>query len=87
MTDEVRDGAMFELPEQTQEVRIGAREFAQEFVIEGATERDHSHRYPKEIVRIAIEFHQMNTSYQTELSKMPRQMAAIADSGICFGTP
>ncbi|MEC7983785.1 MAG: acyl-CoA dehydrogenase family protein, partial [Myxococcota bacterium] len=55
MTDEVRDGAMFELPEQTQEVRIGAREFAQEFVIEGATERDQSHRFPKEIVQMMAE--------------------------------
>jgi alkylation response protein AidB-like acyl-CoA dehydrogenase len=42
---------MFELPEETKEMRDAAREFAKEFVADGAAERDLSHEYPEDIVK------------------------------------
>jgi alkylation response protein AidB-like acyl-CoA dehydrogenase len=43
--------AMFELPEDVQEIRKLAREFARGEVLPGATERDRSHRFPAELVQ------------------------------------
>ncbi len=42
---------MFELPEDVQEIRKLAREFARGEVLPGATERDRSHRFPAELVQ------------------------------------
>ena len=42
---------MFELPEETKEMRDAAREFAEEFIAEGAAERDLSHEFPADIVK------------------------------------
>ena len=42
---------MFELPEETKEMRDAAREFAEEFIAEGAAERDLSHEFPAAIVK------------------------------------
>ena len=42
---------MFELPEETKEMREAAREFAKEFVAPGAAERDLSHKFPADIVQ------------------------------------
>ena len=46
---------MFELPEDTKDIQKHAREFAQEFVAEGAAERDLSHEFPAEIVNMMAE--------------------------------
>ena len=46
---------MFELPEDTKEIQSAARDFAQEFVAEGAAERDLSHEFPAEIVNMMAE--------------------------------
>ena len=55
-SESVRDGAaMFNLPELTQEIRMMAREFAQEFVLPGAMERDATHEYPTELVAAMAE--------------------------------
>ena len=42
---------MFELPEDTKDIQMAAKEFAQDFVAEGASERDLSHEFPKDIVK------------------------------------
>ena len=42
--------AMFELPEEVQEIRQFAREIAEESILPGAAERDLSHEYPAEII-------------------------------------
>jgi len=41
---------MFELPEETQDIRQAAKDFALEYVLEGAKERDLSHEFPADIV-------------------------------------
>lgn len=41
---------MFQLPEETKEIQAMAREFAQEYIMEGAAERDRTHEFPAEIV-------------------------------------
>lgn len=46
---------MFQLPEQTKEIQAMAKEFAQEYVLEGAAERDRTHEYPEEIVEAMAE--------------------------------
>ena len=43
---------MFQLPEQTLEIQQAAKEFAQDYVLQGAKERDLSHEYPSEIVEM-----------------------------------
>ena len=43
---------MFQLPEQTLEIQSAAREFARDYVLAGAKERDLSHQYPSEIVEM-----------------------------------
>ena len=52
----VHNGAgMFELPEDTQDIRAGAREFAEEYILPGAMERDLTHKYPAELVQMMAE--------------------------------
>ena len=41
---------MFTLPDETQEIRDLARDFARNEIIPGAGERDRSHRFPAELV-------------------------------------
>lgn len=41
---------MFQLPNDTKEMQTMARDFAKEYVLEGAAERDRTHEFPKEIV-------------------------------------
>ena len=42
--------SMFQLPEDVAQIQGLAREFARSEILPGATERDHSHRFPKELV-------------------------------------
>ena len=52
----VHNGAgMFELPEDTQDIRAGAREFAGEYILPGAMERDLTHEYPAELIQMMAE--------------------------------
>ena len=41
---------MFDLPEQTREIRDLARDFARSEILPGAGARDHSHEFPRELV-------------------------------------
>ena len=41
---------MFQLPETAQEMKEMAREFAREYILPGAAERDKTHEFPREIV-------------------------------------
>jgi alkylation response protein AidB-like acyl-CoA dehydrogenase len=41
---------MFELPEQTQDIRAAAKDFATEYILDGAMQRDLTHEFPAEIV-------------------------------------